>query len=146
MARLGIDLNSALMKGRTPAYILAKEYSMSGYKDEPDSDEESLARAAEEYFSVESLEMLNSLGTSAAHEAVRGNHFLMLSVMLKKGVNVNLSEDSPGVAGNTLLHTACEYCLPGIARILMEAGADDTPHACTGISDACLGYPDACAD
>ena len=126
MAQLGVDLNSALIKGRTPAYILAKEYSVSGYKDEPDSDEESLARAVEEYFSVESLEMLNSLGTSAAHEAVRGNHFLMLSVMLKKGVNVNITEDSPGVAGNTLLHTACEYCLPGIVRILMEAGADDT--------------------
>ncbi|MDE5590240.1 MAG: ankyrin repeat domain-containing protein [Acetatifactor sp.] len=126
MAQLGIDLNSALMKGRTPAYILAKEYSMSGYKDEPDADEKALARAVEEYFSVESLEMLNSLGTSAAHEAVRGNHFLMLSAMLKKGVNVNLTEDSPGVAGNTLLHTACEYCCPGIVRMLMEAGADDT--------------------
>lgn len=126
MAQLGVDLNKALLKGRTPACILAGRYSVGRYETEPDEEEEALARAVEEYFSVESMEMLNSQGTSAAHEAVRGNHFLMLAAMLKKGVNVNLTEDSPAVAGNTLLHAACEYCFPRIARQLLEAGADDT--------------------
>lgn len=126
MSQFGVDLNDALIKGRTPAYILADRYSMYRDKTEPDEDEKALARAVEEYFSVESMEMLNSRGTSAAHEAVRGNHFLMLVAMLKKGVNVNLTEDSPAVAGSTLLHAACEYCYPGIVRQLLEAGADDT--------------------
>ena len=126
MAQMGVDLNAALIKGRTPAYILAEEYSVSRYEAEPDEREEVLARAAEEFFSVESMGMLNAQGTSAAHEAVRGNHTLMLAVMLKKGVDVNLTEDLPAVAGNTLLHIACERCYPVIVRQLLEAGADDT--------------------
>ena len=126
MAQFGVDLNAALIKGRTPVYILADKYSVDRNETEPDEREEALARAVEEIFSVESMEALNSQGTSAVHKAVRGNHFLMLDAMLKKGVNVNLTEDSPAVAGNTLLHAACERCLPKIAKMLMEAGADDT--------------------
>ena len=126
MAKAGVDLNTAVIKGRTPVYILAKSFSLDRTDDEPDEDETALAKAVEEYFSVESMEEINSYGTSAAHEIVDGNHFLALEAMLKKGVNVNIAEDAQGEAGNTLLHVACKNCFPKIVSMLMEAGADDT--------------------
>ena len=48
MSQFGVDLNDALIKGRTPAYILADRNSMDRYETEPDKDEEALARAVEE--------------------------------------------------------------------------------------------------
>lgn len=123
MSRLGVDFDEALIKGKTPAYILAhgeRKMSWGG-----DNVEEDYAKVVE-YFSVESMEALDSEGTSAAHEAVRHNHFEMLEAMLKKGINVNITEDQPKVAGTTLLHTACAYGFPKIVQMLMDAGADDT--------------------
>ncbi|MCM1307224.1 MAG: ankyrin repeat domain-containing protein [Butyrivibrio sp.] len=123
MAQLGVDFDEALIKGRTPAYILAhgeRKMSWGG-----DNVEEEYAKAVE-YFSVESMEALDSEGTSAAHEAVRHNHIEMLEAMLKKGIDVNITEDQPKVAGTTLLQTACAYGFPKIVQMLMDAGADDT--------------------
>ena len=88
--------------------------------------EESYAKLAEEYFSVESMEALNAQGTSAAHEAVRHDHHEMLEAMLKKGIDVNVTEDQPQVAGTTLLMTACAYGFPKTVKMLMDAGADDS--------------------
>lgn len=121
MARIGADMNKPLFKGRTPAYILAQSFSASR-NEAPDENEEALAKAAEQYFSAESMETLNSYGVSAAHEAAGRNHLLMLEAMLKKGVDVNTRDEQ----GNTLLHTACEGGYPGIVKLLIEAGADDT--------------------
>lgn len=126
MAQAGVDLNTAVIKGRTPAYIMADSFSVDRRDEEPDERETVFAKAVEEYFSVESMEEINSNGTSAAHEAVNGNHFLALAAMIKKGINVNIAEDTQGEAGNTLLHVACKNCFPKIVRMLMEAGADDT--------------------
>ena len=126
MAELGIDLNDALIKGRTPAYIIASKQRMTGWGMNPNEVEESYAKLVEEYFSVESMEALNAQGTSAAHEAVRRDHHEMLKAMLKKGVDVNVTEDQPQVAGTTLLMTACAYGFPKTVKILMDAGADDS--------------------
>ena len=78
MAELGIDLNEALIKGRTPAYIIASKQRMTAWGTNANEIEESYARLVEEYFSVESMETLNAQGTSAAHEAVRHDHREML--------------------------------------------------------------------
>ncbi len=128
MAQMGVDLNKALLKGRTPAFLLAyrgngNEYSKIRRKNELD---EAYAELVGKYFSVESMEMLDAEGRSAAHWAVRRYKYEMLAAMIKKGVNVNLTEDQPSVAGNTLLHIACECGFPDMVQLLMDAGADDT--------------------
>ena len=89
--------------------------------------EESYAKLVEEYFSVESMEALNAQGTSAAHEAVRHDHHEMLEARLKKGVDVNVTEDQPQVAGTTLLMTAQNYDLHAsyiLTPVFIEKGAD----------------------
>lgn len=126
MAELGVDLNEALIKGRTPAYIVASRQRMMSWGSGANEAEESYAKLVEEYFSVESMESLTAQGTSAAHEAVRHDHHEMLEAMLKKGVNVNVTEDQPQVAGTTLLMTACAYGFPKTVKLLMDAGADDS--------------------
>ena len=126
LAELGVDLNEPLIKGRTPAYIIASKQRMTAFGNNANEVEESYARLAEEYFSVESMEALTAQGTSAAHEAVRHDHREMLEAMLKKGVNVNVTEDQPQVAGTTLLMTACAYGFPKTVKMLMDAGADDS--------------------
>ena len=125
MAELGVDLNEALIKGKTPAYIITGRQRMMSWGGANEA-EESYARLVEEYFSVESMEVLNAQGTSAAHEAVRQDHHEMLEAMLKKGVDVNVTEDQPQVAGTTLLMTACAYGFPKTVKMLMDAGADDS--------------------
>ena len=126
MAELGIDLNEALIKGRTPAYIIANRPRMTAWGINANEVEESYAQLVEEYFSVESMEALTAQGTSAAHEAVRHDHREMLEAMLKKGVDVNVTEDQPQVTGTTLLMTACAYGFPKTVKLLMDAGADDS--------------------
>lgn len=125
LAELGVDLNEPLIKGRTPAFIVASKQRMVSWGSGP-SKEEEYAKLSEEYFSVESMEALNADGTSAAHEAVRRDHYELLEVMLKKGINVNVTEDQPYVAGNTMLMIACAYGFPKTVKMLMDAGADDS--------------------
>ena len=126
MAQLGVDLNEPLVKGKTPACLLASKPRMQCWGGGPNEAEERIAKTVTEYFSVESLETLNADGTSAVHEAVRHNHYEAVEAMLKKGVNVNLTQDKPSVAGTTLLHMACEHVYPQLVKMLMDAGADDT--------------------
>lgn len=126
MVQLGVDLNEPLIKGRTPACLLTCKQRMQSWGGNGNEAEERLAKAVTEYFSVESLETLNADGTSAAHEAVRHNHYEAVEAMLKKGVNVNLTQDKPSTAGTTLLHMACEHAHPRLVKMLMDAGADDT--------------------
>lgn len=126
MAELGIDLNEALIKGKTPAYIIAHKERVKTWGSGANEIEESYAKMVEEYFSVESMEALNAEGTSAAHEAVRRDHHEMLAAMLKKGIDVNVTEDQPQVAGTTMLMTACAYSFLDTVKMLMDAGADDS--------------------
>ena len=124
MFQAGVDLDEALSDGRTPVHVLvSRERSGSPCQTEP--EEQELAELME-FFSVESMEALDKDGTSAIHTAVRKNHFEVLEAMIKKGININITEDSPAVAGTTPLHAACEYGFPKIVQMLMDAGADDT--------------------
>lgn len=124
MSNIGIDLNAALTDGNTPVYVLVSR-DRSGSDFETDPDEQELADLME-FFSLESMEALNNKGESAVHVAVRKKHYEALEAMIKKGVNVNITEDSPAVAGTTPLHVACKCGFPRIVQMLMDAGADDT--------------------
>ncbi len=124
MYHMGVDLNEPLTDGKTPVRVLVGR-DRRGSDFETDPEEQELADLME-FFSVESMEALDKYGKSAVHTAVRENHYEALEAMIKKGVNVNITEDSPAVAGTTPLHAACEYGFPRIVQMLMEAGADDT--------------------
>ncbi len=125
LMRLGVDMNEPVIKGKTPAYIVAnRDFKPKGRWDNTDMEEE-FAKAVS-YFDKESMEALTADGTSAAHRAVKNNHYQMLEVMIKAGINVNLTEDQPKIVGSTLLHTACEYGSVECVKLLIDAGADDT--------------------
>lgn len=83
-------------------------------------------RDAAELLSKESMEQLAENGMAAIHMAAQNGHTDMLAVMVKKGVDVNLSEDAPAQPGTTPLHEACACGHADAVRLLMEAGADDT--------------------
>lgn len=120
LAEQGVDMDSAVVKGRTPACIIAAQ-------DRPDSpqDEAWFVEAAK-MFSRESMEQLNDYGEAAVHLAAREGHLGMLKVMAEKGVDMNLTKDSPARAGMTPLHEACAAGCVEAVKFLMAAGADDT--------------------
>lgn len=131
---MGLDMDEAVIKGRTPANIVASQQArnmMSGGKDD-------YFEAAAQFFSCESMQQLDDRGTSALHEAVRNNHVDMLRVMLEKGADVNLTQDAPADAGNTPLHIAGIYGRAEAARLLLDAGADDTMQNVAGETPAHL--------
>lgn len=123
MLELCVDLDSAYIKGATPANIVA------GIPEFPDlfweKDAVDYGNVAK-YFSVESMEELNQDGKSALHLAARFNHEVMLKTMLEKGANVNVTEDSPATIGATPLHEACTRVNVEAVRVLKAAGADDS--------------------
>ncbi len=120
LASLGVDMDTAVVKGRTPACILA--FEDRGRTKEEEAFFEESARL----FSRESMECLNDNGEAAIHLAARYGHTGMLKVMLEKGVNINLTEDAPARAGMTPLHEACAAGRQDVVAMLMAAGADDT--------------------
>lgn len=119
---LGLDMDQALIGGRTPANIVAsrQERKMWGGK------KDDYFEKAAEFFSRESMEQVDNGGTTAVHQAARQNHVDMLRVMIGKGVDVNIAQDAPAEAGNTPLHEACARGNVGAAELLMKSGADDT--------------------
>lgn len=117
----GIDMDKPLVKGRTPACIVAslqKRNMFYGGKDD-------YYEKAAVFFSKESMEYTDNSGTTAMHQAARNNHSEMLEVMAGKGADVNITEDSPAEAGNTPLHTACIYGSTEALKVLKKHGADD---------------------
>ncbi len=120
MLELGVDMNKAVIRGRTPAHILAAQHKIR------DSKEESFYDEAAKIFSKESMEQLDNSGEAAVHLAAENGHTGMLKIMIEKGVDINLTKDEPGEAGVTPLHLACVYGHVDVAKLLMDAGADDT--------------------
>lgn len=135
---MGIDMDEAVIKGRTPINIIAsKEARQMFGRKKDDYFERSV-----EFFLVESMEQLDNNGTSALHYAAKRNHADMIRAMVKKGVNVNITEDEPSNAGDTPLHSACDNGSREAVKALMEAGADDTMLNVKGITPAHLAVTD----
>lgn len=120
LSQLGIDLDEAVIKGRTPANLIARRPASR------DSRMETYFEQAAAFFSRESMEQLDSLGEAAVHLAAREGHTGMLKAMIEKGVDINLEKDAPAPAGTTPLHEACAYGHADAVRLLIAAGADDT--------------------
>ena len=119
---MGIDMNQAVINGRTPANQVAslqKRNMLFGEKDD-------YFEKAAEFFSAESMMQTDNRGVTAMHEAAKNNHLEMLQVMAKKGADVNITQDEPAGAGDTPLHLACSYGNAEVVKFLIEAGADDT--------------------
>ena len=122
----GIDINKALVRGETPAYILVDSVSR-------DSEEfifEACIKILEN-LSVESMECISNNGMSAVHLAAKKfNNPMIIDYMIKRGVNVNVVTDAPQKQGNTPLHIACLNCHVEVVKSLMAAGADDSLTNC----------------
>lgn len=122
LIRMGIDMESAVIQGRTPANILARYQNCPG--------------EAFDLFSAESMEQRDNSGRAAIHYAADFGNVDALTIMLKKGVNINLGQDAPAEAGNTPLHIACMRGKPEIVKTLIALGADDTIQNITGNTPA----------
>lgn len=122
LVELGVDIDEAVIKGRTPANIIASLKKQTGFFQK----EEIFFGEAAKFFSKESMEQIDNNGKAAVHIAAANGHTGMLEVMAEKGVDVNLTEDAPADAGVTPLHEACSYGHADIVKLLVAAGADDT--------------------
>lgn len=120
LIELGVDMDRAVVRGRTSANIIASEGKQQYAKNESYFEE------AARLFSRESMEQLDNRGTAAVHLAAEHGHTSMLQVMIEKGVDINLSQDEPGEAGTTALHCACANGHADVVKLLISAGADDT--------------------
>lgn len=116
LKELDVDMDQAVVKGHTPANILAS--TGSGKAD--------FYGEAAKLFSKESMEQLDNDGEAALHLAVENGHTGMLKVMIEKGVDINLTKDEPAEAGVTPLHLACAHGHTDAVKLLIAAGADDT--------------------
>jgi ankyrin repeat protein len=120
LIELGVDMDTAVVRGRTPANIIASKEPMRDAKDNTYFEE------AAKLFSKESMEELDTRGEAAVHKAANNGHTGMLKVMIEKGVDVNLPKDVPAQAGTTPLHEACAFGHADVVKLLINANADDT--------------------
>lgn len=120
LTELGVDMDKAVVRGRTPAYIIA-----SGERHD-DPKREAYFEEAARLLSVESMERIANSGEAAVHIAAKYGHTGMLKVMIEKGVDVNLTQDEPAEAGITALHCACDQGHVDAVKLLIAAGGDDT--------------------
>ncbi len=130
LVELGIDMDIDIVHGKTPANIVAgfKEnhrIRCSYLGEKPSVVADPYAEAAE-FFSAESMEALDSEGKSALHRAAQENHIEMMRVMLNKGTDINIAEDSEKMSGTTPLEIACIYGNVEMVKLLKEHGADDS--------------------
>ena len=131
MVEWGVDMEKAVVKGRTPANLLASNSQgcIGGEK-------ENYLEKAAAFFSKESMEQRDNDGRAAVHRAAENGHLGMLKIMLEKGVDVNLTQDEPGEAGVTPLHLACMEGCQEVVELLVNAGADDTMKTLKGSTPA----------
>lgn len=121
LQEIGVDLNEAVINGKTPVNIIASKNKRNMFSGEKDV----YFQQAAGYFSAESMTELDVQGTTAMHQAAKYGHDDMIKVMIEKGADVNVTEDKPANAGDTPLHTACSYGNADVVKVLMENGADD---------------------
>lgn len=119
----GIDMDEALIQGKTPISILASQQKRNMMFSNKKDD---FFETAAPFFSKDSMEQLDNSGVSAVHWAARNGHLEMLKVMLEKGVDPNITEDKPAEAGNTPLHEAAIQGHADIIKLLEESGADSS--------------------
>lgn len=119
LVSLGVDMDKAVISGKTPANLIADKQN-KGHTPDPYFEE------AAAFFSRESMEQLDKYGVAAVHLAAREGHTGMLKIMIEKGVDINLTEDAPAQAGTTPLHEACAAGHADAVKLLIAAGADDT--------------------
>ena len=122
MAELGVDMDTGVIKGRTPANIIASIQGSSVASQEDNT----FFREAVELLSKESMEQLDDSGRAAIHLAAKNGHEAMIAGMIEKGVDINLPEDAPALSGTTPLHEACSYGHCEVVKLLIAAGGDDT--------------------
>lgn len=120
LAALGVDMDEAVVSGKTPANLIASQ------QEERDGSYGPYFEEAAKLLSKESMEQLDKYGEAAVHLAARHGHTGMLKIMIEKGVDVNLAEDAPAPAGTTPLHEACMHGQAEAVKLLIAAGADDT--------------------
>ncbi len=120
LIELDVDMDKAVVRGQTPAYIIASREKYNDAKDE--TYFEKVARL----LSRESMEQIANTGKAAVHLAANQGHMGMLKVMIEKGVDINLTQDEPAEAGTTALHCACAQGHADVVKLLIDAGADDT--------------------
>lgn len=128
LVKLGVDMDKAVVRGRTPANILA----------DIQGGDEAYYEEAAKIFSKESMERTDNRGEAAIHGAAENGHLSMLKVMIEKGVDINLTKDEPGEAGMTALHLACMKGRAEVVKLLMASGADDTMKTLQGNTPAHL--------
>lgn len=122
LIELGVDLDEALANGRTPAGLVASRIIRPGVGGHV---HEGVAMVYD-YLGKDAMETLDNEGKAAIHLAVEHNCHTLVEKMIGKGVDINLTTDAPSDAGNTPLHIACIYHNAKIARMLVEAGANDS--------------------
>lgn len=129
LKELGVDINAALVEGRTMANMLASrqvEQRLSvGYlgEDIQPEDVKILFAQVFENFSVASMEALNNEGKAAIHLAAENNSFTVIRKMAEMGVNVNLASKASDEEGDRPLHLACKNQCVEAVKALVEAGA-----------------------
>lgn len=122
LAALGVDLNEAVVNGKTPANIVASQNRPNLFRNEKFTYFEDAVK----YFSPESMTALDNRGTSAMHTAAFMNHADMLKAMIEGGADINVTQDAPANAGETPLHVACRRGNKEVVKLLVERGADES--------------------
>ncbi len=130
LLEFGVDMDTAITYGKTPANIIASLDKGS------DLDEKIFFEEAAKLLSTESMEQTDKRGMAAIHHAAKNGHTGMIKVMLERGVDKNLAADVPAEPGTTPLHLACMYGHADIVRLLIAAGADDTAKTLKGETPA----------
>lgn len=121
LAALGVDLNSPIVAGKTPANIIAGLEHPKFFGNEKFTYFEDTVK----FFSPESMTALDASGTSAMHLAALQGHNEMLKAMIAVGADVNIMQEAPSVGGGTPLHIACFKYNADAVKILVANGADD---------------------